>query len=133
MLSKLTRLIFPFLNEKTKINSKTYSNEGKTYTIEFNTNAILKEEIINKNINNEIFLKNRNNRHTFFNEKIIPKPFIQEKGKDLYQNLLKILFRTENMNIPILYSQYNPEKKQTSYSLNYIYTSNDIKKNSSNK
>ena len=126
--SKLTRLIFPFLNEKTKINSKMYSNEGKTCTIKFETKAIFKEEMIyNKNIDREIFLKNRNNRHAFFNEKIIPKPFIQEKGKNQYQNALKILFRTENMYIPILYSQYNPEKKQTAYSLNYIYSSKYIK------
>ena len=96
-------------------------------TIEFDTNGILKEEKINKNINNDSFLKNRNNRHYFFNEKIIPKPFIQEKGKNQYQDTLKILFRTENMNIPILFSQYNPEKKQTAYSLNYIYSSNNIK------
>ena len=39
--SKITRLIFPFLNdEKTKITSKIYSNNGKTCTIEFDTNPI---------------------------------------------------------------------------------------------
>ena len=39
-----------------------------------------------------------------------------------------ILFRTENMNNPLLCEQYNPILKETAYSINYIYTSKSIKK-----
>ena len=38
-----------------------------------------------------------------------------------------ILFRTENMNQPILYCQYNPVLKETAYSINYIFTSKNLK------
>ena len=38
-----------------------------------------------------------------------------------------ILFRTENMNKPILYYQYNPECKETSYAINYIFSSKKLK------
>ena len=38
-----------------------------------------------------------------------------------------ILFRTENMNKPLLCSQYNPELNETAYSINYIYTSKNLK------
>ena len=39
----------------------------------------------------------------------------------------RILFRTENMNKPLLCTQYNPEFKETAYSLNYVYTSKNLK------
>ena len=38
-----------------------------------------------------------------------------------------ILFRTENMNKPLLCSQYNPELNETAYSINYIYASKNLK------
>ena len=38
-----------------------------------------------------------------------------------------ILFRTEKMNKPIMYSQYNPEKNETAYSINYTYISKNLK------
>ena len=42
-------------------------------------------------------------------------------------NIFRILFRTINMNEPIIYSQYNPEKKETAYSINYTYISKNLK------
>ena len=42
-------------------------------------------------------------------------------------NKFNILFRTENMNKPILYCQYNPELKETAYSINYTYISKYLK------
>ena len=42
-------------------------------------------------------------------------------------NTFNILFRTENMNKPILYCQYNPELKETAYSINYTYISKYLK------
>ena len=38
-----------------------------------------------------------------------------------------ILFRTENINKPTLYAQYDPSKKETSYVLYYIYSSQSVK------
>ena len=42
-------------------------------------------------------------------------------------NSFRILFRTENMSKPIIYSQYNPKLKETAYSINYTYTSKYLK------
>ena len=42
-------------------------------------------------------------------------------------NYFSILFRTEKMNIPTLYSQYDPETKETAYCLNYVYCSKNLK------
>ena len=57
----------------------------------------------------------------------IDHPFYTESLK-LSDDLkhFRILFRTEDMNKPILYQQYNPELKETSYSINYIYTSKNL-------
>ena len=38
-----------------------------------------------------------------------------------------LLFRTENINKPILYYQFNPELNETSYSINYVYSSEKLK------
>ena len=48
-------------------------------------------------------------------------------NKENNQKIFSILFRTENMNKPILYSQYNPDLKETAYSLNYTYISKNLK------
>ena len=40
---------------------------------------------------------------------------------------LNILFRTEDMNKPILYCQYNPNLNETAYSINYTYISKKMK------
>ena len=42
-------------------------------------------------------------------------------------NYFNFLFRTEKMNKPMLYYQYDPEKKEVAYCLNYIYNSKNIK------
>ena len=42
-------------------------------------------------------------------------------------NYFSFLFRTEKMNTPILYYQYDPETKETAYCLNYIYSSKNVK------
>ena len=48
-----------------------------------------------------------------------------EEDKD--NNNLSILFRTENMNKPLLYTQYNPLLNETAYSINYTYISKYLK------
>lgn len=74
--SKITRLIFPFLNEeKTKITSKKFSNNWKSCIIEFDKNPIIKTNIQkNKYINYEE-LKIRRKKRKYWNENIIPKIF----------------------------------------------------------
>jgi len=57
------------------------------------------------------------------NDKYILYSNRTEKDK----NSFNILFRTENMNKPILYCQYNPELKETAYSINYTYISKYLK------
>ena len=46
--------------------------------------------------------------------------------KFLPYSTLKILFRTENINIPIIYSQYNEEKDETYYLIRYMYSNIEI-------
>ena len=42
-------------------------------------------------------------------------------------NYFCFLFRTEKMNKPMLYYQYDPKMKETAYCLNYIYNSKNMK------
>ena len=44
------------------------------------------------------------------------------------QTSFSILFRTEKMNTPLIYSQFNPEKNETSYVCNFIYSSDKLAK-----
>ena len=53
--------------------------------------------------------------------------FAGQVNKPTFYSSFCILFRTENMNKPILYYQYNPEFKENAYSINYFYTSKDLK------
>ena len=50
----------------------------------------------------------------------------QNSNRKEENNSYNILFRTENTNKPILYYQYNPELKETAYSINYTYLSREI-------
>ena len=90
--SKITRLIAPFLNAKSKKNS--------IYEVEYNSD------------------------YKFAKIKYIYYP--NKSYKNFLSNF-SLLFRTENMNKPVLYTQYNPELKETSYAINYIYTSKNLK------
>ena len=51
------------------------------------------------------------------------------KYKTLSYFPLKIIFRTENMNIPILYSQYDNIKNETSYIMHYMFKEKEILSN----
>ena len=48
-------------------------------------------------------------------------------GQNEDNNNLSILFRTENINKPLLCSQYNPLLDEISYSINYTYISKSLK------
>ena len=52
----------------------------------------------------------------------------KEDLEENYETDLHILFRTNDMNEPNLFFQFNPILKKYSYCLNYLYISDDIKK-----
>ena len=54
--------------------------------------------------------------------KVFFEKSITKKFKFLPYSCLKILFRTENINIPTLYAQYDQKKNETSYILHYMYS-----------
>ncbi len=119
-LSKITRLISFFLDEENKKNTKiTYSNDYMEAIIEFEKEANLKKKVeINEQILKpyDIFPQ-----PLFFPQNIVAKSFIIKS--DTIQPSFSILFRTEKMNTPMIYSQFNPEKNETSYVCNFIYSS----------
>ena len=55
------------------------------------------------------------------------KPKLELTKDENEDNSFRILFRTENMNKPFIYSQFNPILKETAYSINYTYTSKYLK------
>ena len=66
-----------------------------------------------------------------FNSKDMDNTIINEtikhcKFKSLPYSPLKIIFRTENINKPLLFSQYNETKDETCYLLHYIFSEMEI-------
>ena len=106
--SKITRLIAPFMDEQAKKNSTyevQYNQDYKKAKIKYIKNP---DNISNINMDNPNDFSGKENAPTFYSS-------------------FCILFRTENINKPILYYQYNPELKETAYSINYVYTSKNMK------
>ena len=106
--SKITRLIAPFMDEQAKKNSSfkvQYNQDNKKATIKYIKNP---DDIKNINTNNINDYSGKVNAPTFYSS-------------------FCILFRTDKMNKPILYCQYNPEFKETAYSINYVYASKNLK------
>jgi hypothetical protein len=149
--SKITRLITPFMDETAQksISYKVTFNENYTEaTIEFNK-KIETEEIkalkpkpvrpvrplppalargrrglligqIHGNVINNNTVANVNTIN-------INNSFPGLKNRFTALNYFSFLFRTEKMNIPKLFYQYDPETKETAYCLNYIYSSKNLK------
>ena len=146
--SKITRLITPYMDENMQKSTtiKVTFNENYTQaTIDFNKNTETEEvelkkinpihiskippalrrgrrpmPIINPNPpnNNIINITIANVNNNIF-------PGLRNRFTAL--NYFSFLFRTEKMNTPILYYQYDPETKETAYCLNYIYSSKNVK------
>ena len=113
--SKITRLIAPFLDDEAKKNSKyevAFSNDFKKADIKYIKNP---DDQKNKNIVKEGPRPG------------IPGKFVGQVNQPTFYSSFCILFRTEKMNTPILYYQYNPEFKENSYSINYVYPSKSLK------
>jgi len=113
--SKITRLIAPFLDDEAKKKSKyevTFSNDFKKADIKYIKNP---DDQKNKNIVKEGPRPG------------VPGVFTGKVNQPTFYSSFCILFRTEKMNTPILYYQYNPEFKENSYSINYVYPSKSLK------
>ena len=111
--SKITRLIDTFFDEMAQNKSTfevTFSNDYK------------KAEII--------YVKNPDDQQ---NKDIIDERYGEEYGfpgkvnEPTFLTSFSILFRTENINKPILYYQFNPELNEASYSINYVYSSEELR------
>ena len=112
--SKITRLIAPFYDEEAKKKSTyevAFSNDFKKADIKYVKNP---DDEKNKNIQPFYPMGNRGG-------------FAGQVNKPTFYSSFCILFRTENINKPILYYQYNPEFKENAYSINYVYTSKNLK------
>ena len=140
--SKITRLISPFMDEKAKKNT--------TFNVTFNENYTEATIIFEKEMEIEAKKKEENKKPIPFSLIVRPQN-VRNVGNVLVNNALNnmnnnnlikypgkrngytplnyfnFLFRTEKMNKPMLYYQYDPEKKEVAYCLNYIYNSKNIK------
>ena len=108
--SKITRLNAPFYDEKAKNNSiyeVSFSDNYKKANIVYIKNPDDQKNIDTLGSGEEIGYAGQVNKPTFFTS-------------------FCILFRTENMNKPILYYQYNPELDEISYSINYVFSSRHL-------
>ena len=142
--SKITRLISPYMDENVKKTTNfniTFNEDYTKANINFEKNIeienVKKEENIKapkklllNNMNKSALIPRRihrplvnNNNNNSFNN--IAYPGVKNGFTPL--NYFSFLFRTEKMNKPMLYYQYNPEKKETAYCLNYVYASKNIK------
>jgi len=109
--SKITRLIAPFYDEETKKNSNyevSFLNDYKLADIKY--------------IKNPYDQKNKD-----FIDNGAEYGYPGKVNAPTYLTSFSILFRCENMNKPHLYYQHNNELNETSYLLNYIYSSNKLK------
>ena len=114
--SKITRLIAPFLDEEAKKKSTyevAFSNDFKKADIKYVKNP---DDQKNKNVINQPFLMPGHQGG-----------FPGQVNQPTFYSSFCLLFRTENMNKPILFYQYNPELKETAYSINYVYPSKSLK------
>ena len=137
--SKITRLISPYMDENAKKNITFNVNFNEDYTeatIDFEKKIEIeneKKEQIHKPFPSRL-------------KRVFRPGNIRVPGNALINNIVNnnikfpgirngytplnyfcFLFRTEKMNNPVLYYQYDPDKKEIAYCLNYIYNSKNIK------
>ena len=147
--SKITRLISPYMDanaeKTTKFDVKyneDYTEAKITFEKKIETESEKKEKpkpfckFPPKRINigpghfgghlanNNLNIPNNNNANNNTN---IKNKFPGLRNGFTALNYFCFLFRTEKMNKPMLYYQYDPEKKETAYCLNYVYNSKNMK------
>ena len=143
--SKITRLISPYMDKNAEKSIKfnvTYDNNYTKATI------IFEKKMETENIKKPIDIKPK--------KIVMPNPRVRSRivgnvvtaivnntlnkinnnTKNMFPGLRNgytalnyfcFLFRTEKMNKPMLYYQYDPKMKETAYCLNYIYNSKNMK------
>ncbi|MBP5700143.1 MAG: VWA domain-containing protein, partial [Methanobrevibacter sp.] len=133
--SRLTRLIIPLLDEKKTKFEKKY-NEDYTeveITISKNIDDIITKEPKKINLLEDNDVQNQNhyykkpcviNRPYWFTGNLKPLSF--QSPTEGIEPSFNILFRTELMNTPFIYTQYNPEKNNTGIALTFTYNSSNL-------
>ena len=109
--SKITRLVAPFFDEIAKEKSTyevTFSDDYKKSEIKYIKNPDEQKHKIIKDNGEELGFPGKVNEPTFLTS-------------------FSILFRTEKINYPTLYYQFNPELNEISYTINYVYSSEKLK------
>ena len=110
--SKITRVIAPFFDDEAKKKSLyevSFHDENRKAKIIY-----VKDPDAQENINKEYY-----GPRFGFAGKVNQPTFLIS---------FSILFRTENMNNPTLFCQYNHDLNEMSYPINYVYSSNELKK-----
>ena len=110
--SKITRLIAPFFDEMAQNQS--------TYEVDFSEDYKKAEITYVKNPDDQ---KNKDIDEIHGEDYGYPG----KVNEPTFLTTFSILFRTENINKPILYYQFNPELNETSYSINYVYSSEELR------
>ena len=152
--SKITRLISPLLDEaaeKSTTFEVIFSDNYTQATINFNKNMEIekinqtpktRKRPINPNrpvppallrgqrpllVGRQI--QNVPINNIIINNTVVNKPAQFPGLRNRFTSLkyFSFLFRTEKMNIPTLYTQYDPETKETAYCLNYVYCSKNLR------
>ena len=146
--SKITRLISPYMDKNAEKSTKfsvAYNNDYTKATIIFEKKIEIESE------KKEIKEFPMRPKKMIANPRIRPPPMVHNVGTAIVNNTLNqinnntknmfpgivngytalnyfcFLFRTEKMNKPMLYYQYDPQMKETAYCLNYIYNSKNMK------
>ena len=107
-----------FVGSSTVNNAQTISG-----TVSISTKSKLTRLVAKQSKEEYIISKQYDNKYTHCNISI---SFSGNPSNNEYPPLT-FLFRTANINKPTLYAQYDSTKKESSYVLNYIYSSNSIK------
>ena len=110
--SKITRLIAPFFDEMAQNQS--------TYEVDFSEDYKKAEITYVKNPDDQ---KNKDIDEIHGEDYGYPG----KVNEPTFLTTFSILFRTENINKPILYYQFNPELNEASYSINYVYSSEELR------
>ena len=131
--SRLTRLIIPLLDDKKVKFEKKYNEDYTEVEIKISKSL---EDILAKEPTIYIKDKNKDEQIHFYRRPCIInkpywftgnlKPLSFQSPTEGIEPSFNILFRTELMNTPFIYTQYNPEKNNTAIALTFTYNSSNL-------
>ena len=130
--SRLTRLIIPLLDEKKTKFEKKYNEDYTEVEITLSKNI---DDIITKEPKKINLLEDNKQNHYYKKPCLLNRPYwftgnlkplsFQSPTEGIEPSF-NILFRTELMNTPFIYTQYNPEKNNTGIALTFTYNSSNL-------